>query len=579
MKIIIYYLVSFLVSFLLTYILSKFLLFKALISKVKVDRWSDKVVPISGGIAIFLSIIPILIIKSFEYNFSGKLLIGLIGGLAMFALGLFDDIYELKSFQKFILQIIIVLFVVALGVKVSMFIKPFNFIITVFWILGITNAFNLLDNMDGLSGGIAAISSAFLGVYFINSGSLLLVSICFILTSSILGFLIFNFSPAKIYLGDSGALFIGYFLSVITILGTKESGASLLIIILFPILILIVPIIDTVFVSITRRLRGQSVFEGGKDHLSHRLVLLGLSERQAVLFLYIISILFGGSIFVFKQRLSVFSIVMYFFIGVGIIMFSIYIGKLKIEKNTNEKKDLLILSSDFLYKKRIFHIIIDLILISLIFYISFIIRFESNPHRTQIKIFVQFVPVIVGFKLLFLYFFNMYKKESRYFGFRDGLNLVKALTLGSATSILLIVFLIRFSQVSRGVFIIDWMLSIIVIGSVKLFYRIFDELFFNAKTKKTKKIFILGDDKFYTSIDHYLKTRTKFDYIVKYYVNLHKTRYDSIIVFIKRHLSKGVIMLCETYNDIGDDLLDYLKDNEIEIKSEKEFFASILEEK
>jgi len=566
-------------SIIFTFILSKLIIYDCLISKVKVDRWSDKIVPVSGGIAIFLSIIPSLIIKSFEYNVSGKLLIGLIGGLAMFALGLFDDIYELKSFQKFILQIIIVLFVVALGVKVSMFIKPFNFVITVFWILGITNAFNLLDNMDGLSGGIAAISSVFLGVYFINSGSLLLASICFILVSSILGFLIFNFSPAKIYLGDSGALFIGYLLSVIAILGTKESGASLLIIILFPILILIVPIIDTVFVSVTRRLRGQSVFEGGRDHLSHRLVLLGLSERQAVLLLYMISILFGLSIFVFKQRLSILSVMMYFFIGIGIIMFSIYIGKLKIEKNINEKKDLLILSSDFLYKKRIFHMVIDLILISLIFYISFIIRFENNLHSSQVKIFVQFVPVIVGFKILFLYFFKVYKKESRYYGLRDSLNLVKALTLGSAASILIIVFLIRFSQVSRGVLIIDWMLSIIVIGSVKLSYRIFDELFFNAKTRRIKKIVILGDDKFYTSIDHYLKTRTKFDYVVKDYIDLHKNNYNSIITSIEGRLSEGIIMLCETYDNIDGDLFEYLKENKIEIKSEKEFFNSILEEK
>jgi len=573
------YIYTFVLSMIFTFILSKYLIFKHLISKVKLDRWSDKIVPVSGGVAIALTMTPMLVIKSFEYSFPNKLIIGLFGALAMFFLGLYDDIFELKSFQKLILQILIVMIVVSFGVKVSMFGKPFNFIITVFWILGLTNAFNLLDNMDGLSGGITVISSSFLGVYFLNFGNFALAFVSFTVSASFLGFLVFNFNPARIYLGDSGSLIAGYLLSIISILGTKESGASLLIIILFPILILIVPIIDTLFVSITRRLRGQPIFEGGKDHISHRLVLLGLSEKQAVYILYSVSIMFGISVFVIKHKLSVFSVIIYFFIGLGIILFSIYIGKLRIGKNINEKKDVLLLSSDFLYKKRIFHIIIDLILISIVFYISFLIRFEGNVHSSQYKIFVKFVPIIVAFKIIFLYVFNIYKKESRYYGLSDSIKIVQALSLGSASSILLFVFLTRFSQVSRGVLIIDWMLCIIVIGIVKFFYRIFDELFFFSKTKDTKKIIILGNENFYNSIDHYLKVRPKFNYIVKNHINLQKTEYDSIINLIKPDDSDRIIFLYENSGDLNDELLEFIKKNKMVAMTEKEFFNSILEVK
>ena len=138
----------------------------------------------------------------------------------IFTLGVIDDIINLKSHQKFLLQIIIVIAVVYFGVETTLFPRPLSFVITVLWILGITNAFNLLDNIDGLSAGIASIAAVTLGIKFLLEGNILLSYFCFILTASFIGFLIYNFNPAKIYLGDSGALFTGYILSTLTILGT-----------------------------------------------------------------------------------------------------------------------------------------------------------------------------------------------------------------------------------------------------------------------------------------------------------------------------------------------------------------------
>lgn len=221
----------------------------------------------------------------------------LAGALVMFTVGLIDDLMgeRLPVGVKFGGQCLAAAIPVACGIQVEFTgIAPVNVILSFLWILGISNAFNLLDNMDGLSAGIA-VSSAF--IFFLNAVALGEIFLCLILAAfmgSLLGFLRFNLHPAKVFMGDGGALFIGFMLSSLTILEHYVSPASsTLFPVLMPVLVLAVPLIDTLSVIVIRLRESRPIYRGDRCHLSHRLVALGLRKPQAVKFLFLMTLALG----------------------------------------------------------------------------------------------------------------------------------------------------------------------------------------------------------------------------------------------------------------------------------------------
>lgn len=222
-----------------------------------------------------------------------ELIVILGGALFLGAIGLADDLWGLPAVPRILAEIGIAVVVAMQGVSVSIFQStPLNITITVFWIVGITNAFNLLDNMDGLSSGVGAVGATFLFLPAAINGQYLVASLAVALAGCSLGFLWHNFTPAKIFMGDAGALFLGFLLAI---LGLKikfpenDVSATLWV----PVLILGVAIFDTCLVVLSRVKRGVPVFKAGKDHVSHRLANLGLSIRSSVLVLYLVSACMG----------------------------------------------------------------------------------------------------------------------------------------------------------------------------------------------------------------------------------------------------------------------------------------------
>ncbi len=265
-----------------------------MIAKPRADRWHKKPTALLGGIAIFLGVA------------AGDLVSGIplrenlwfyLGGVFVFCLGLIDDIHHIRPAQKLVGQIFAAVALIMAGTVLSW--TPLHFInyaLTFIWIIGITNAINLLDNMDGLAAGISLIASVFFALLLWQNGertwSLLSVS----LAASLAGFLVFNSNPASIFMGDCGALFIGYVLSAVSLHATSSLDMDCsLAPIAIPVLVLAVPIFDTTFVTILRKLAGRPASQGGRDHTSHRLVALGWSERQAVWILYGFAALSGGA--------------------------------------------------------------------------------------------------------------------------------------------------------------------------------------------------------------------------------------------------------------------------------------------
>jgi UDP-GlcNAc:undecaprenyl-phosphate GlcNAc-1-phosphate transferase len=263
-------------------------------------RVHKKAMPLMGGLAIFAAVIvSVLIFLPLDKTTFSIL----IGGTLIVISGIIDDLKDMSPKVKLLFQILAGVVLILGGIKVDFITNPFtsnssllylrwlSIPITMFWVVGITNTLNLIDGLDGLAAGVAMISSVSLMLVASKFGYEEITILSAIVAGACLGFLPFNFNPAKIFMGDTGALFLGFMLAAISIEGVMKSVATIAVIV--PILILGVPIFDTTFAIFRRLLNGQSIMAADKGHLHHRLLNKGFSQKKTVLILYGISSIFG----------------------------------------------------------------------------------------------------------------------------------------------------------------------------------------------------------------------------------------------------------------------------------------------
>lgn len=292
--------------------------------------------PRIGGLAIFFGFLASVIILSFfVQDFHTKQFFGfLIGGLLIVILGVFDDIYELSPKIKFLVQLLVAVIVVSTGTRIDVmswpfwqYLRPFNALITMVWIIGLINAVNLIDGVDGLAAGVSSIASLCLMILCLISGSNLAVCLTAILAGSCLGFLPRNFSPAEIYMGDTGSTFLGYVLAVTSCIGVYKSYAVLSIVI--SILAVALPILDTLFAMIRRAINRKPLMSADRGHLHHRLIDSGYSHKQAVIILYGLS-LFSAiiAILIAIQNYQA-TIVVFIFFCILMLMMYVYKSRIK----------------------------------------------------------------------------------------------------------------------------------------------------------------------------------------------------------------------------------------------------------
>jgi UDP-GlcNAc:undecaprenyl-phosphate/decaprenyl-phosphate GlcNAc-1-phosphate transferase len=255
-----------------------------------------KQTPSMGGLAIYIGFLNCIWFSNIQNDF---LLPILIGTVVIIITGLLDDYLVLSPPLKLTGQIIAAAIVIQSGVVVEFINVPFGSIVylgwfsvplTLIWILGITNAINLIDGLDGLAAGVTSIVLLTISIIALGMFNYFVVMLAIILLGANLGFLVHNFYPAKIFMGDTGSLFLGFMLSVISLLGFKNVTLFSLII---PVLILGVPISDTFFAIIRRAVNKQPLSHPDKSHLHHCLMRIGYSHRQTVIIIYVISTLFG----------------------------------------------------------------------------------------------------------------------------------------------------------------------------------------------------------------------------------------------------------------------------------------------
>ncbi len=300
-------------------------------------RMHKQPIPRLGGLAIYLGFVITALVF---LDLSPLLITILLGGSGIVLLGMLDDIFRLRASLKFLVQIGVAFIAVWQGItieQITLFGKTINFggfsiLITVLWIVGLTNAINLIDGLDGLSCGVSTISAFSLLLVAIlmgqNPDSTLMTAI---LAGACLGFLPFNMNPAKIFMGDTGALFLGYSLSVISVGGVLKLHTVVSVII--PLLIFALPIFDTAFAILRRVVHGKSPFEPDRGHLHHRLIDMGLNQKQTVAVLYATCAILGLSAVLFtSEKLLRAAIV----IVVGIVIFTLNFVLLKNPKTREE---------------------------------------------------------------------------------------------------------------------------------------------------------------------------------------------------------------------------------------------------
>lgn len=329
------------ISLLLTPLMRKIALKTGILSRPNRRNVHTRSVPYLGGTAIYFAfVIAILVVfyanEQFRIEFSQKLKGLLIAGALIVILGLWDDIKNIKPIIKLIGQIVVALLLFAYGFRIELLTNPFlggeinlplflSILITIAWIVGLINAINLIDGLDGLAAGITVLVCVALFLIALFLQNYITVFLLAALAGSALGFLRFNFYPARIFMGDAGSMLIGLLLASVVLIESQYKSATAAVL-LVPITALAIPIYDTFMAVIRRILRKASIFKADKKHLHHRLLSTGLDQKQIVLFMYLVTLYLGIFAFLFVLIPEKYALILLVLLGLGLFMGSRIIG-------------------------------------------------------------------------------------------------------------------------------------------------------------------------------------------------------------------------------------------------------------
>lgn len=357
------------------------------------DRWHILATPNSGGVAIFLSCALAYLIA-----FRGAYSAVAAGAAAIFVLGFLDDRLRLSPVTKFLAQCAVAVFVMAEGVVFHA--TPWlwvNCIFSFLWIAGLTNSFNLIDNMDGLCAGVTVIICLFRVVAMSASRHLVDAGLAAVLGAAFAGFLIFNYHPARIFMGDCGSMLAGFLLSALTIASSEAHTKAFAAAFFYPALTFTYPIFDTLLVSCLRRAAGRPISVGGRDHSSHRLAYLGIGQRQVVWILWGLTAL-GSAIGLLTRWMPLQVIAAAGVLAAALTMFGIFLGTLppyQVSRDSPVPGSWLRRYVPTLRAGMI--LLVDSLLAATAFFISFLIWFESNYQLAAFQRVLAVLPLVMIF--------------------------------------------------------------------------------------------------------------------------------------------------------------------------------------
>jgi UDP-GlcNAc:undecaprenyl-phosphate GlcNAc-1-phosphate transferase len=479
--------------------------------------------PRLGGIAIFISFhLGLLLSYSFDFlSFPPNFLTRIhfewlfVASLLVFGVGLMDDVRKIPPSVKFSFQVMAGLIVAVASYRIESISWPLGTIhlgilsipITVLWIVGITNAINLLDGLDGLAAGTSLIVCFTMFGISLHNQNIGIALVSLLLAGSILGYLKYNFHPASIFLGDSGSYFLGFILSILSLSSGLKGTTTFAI--LIPIMTLGLPIMDTLLSMLRRVLKslhiftidnqknilkffyinGKSIVTADRDHIHHRLLKMGLTHRNAVFFLYGITLLLGAATFssVYlrdaNQALIVAAVAVVSYIGIKKLGYS----EIQLLRNGT----FLPFYSSPLMCGKTFKVFIDTASISLSYYLAFLLRFEGAIPSTLKEYYLSTIPLILIVRMVSFYLLGIYEGPWRYIGVADFLKIFKASGLGCLATALILWSIPFFGVFSWSILFIDFNLLFILMIGTRGSFRILEHLYLTHENG-ARRVLIYG---------------------------------------------------------------------------------------
>ncbi len=465
------------------------------------DRWHSTPVALMGGIALFGAIVTGVVATGLLEVYAWPVWLAI---MLVFASGLADDLLDIRPEAKLVVQIIATSLLLYAGFAFWRG-APFwvHIPLTFLWVVGVTNAVNLIDGMDGLAAGLTAVATAVLAAIAWLVGVPGVAAVSVVVMGATIGFLVFNFKPARVFMGDCGSLLLGFVLATLalTVQGMGEPLAATLV----PVAVLAVPIFDTSFVTITRILNDRPITEGGNDHTMHRLVLLGLSERQTVLLLWSIAAIFAGGALMLYWVTTPLFIALMLFAGAGFVLLGLYLAgathypridiPLRVERKTASQKFGAVMQAvaGGAYWKSIVGTMADLLLVGAALVLAFHLRFDGAPPAPYDELMLRILPAVMTVKVAVFYLFGLYHGIWRHAGTSEFVRLVMGSTAASALLAAGMLLLGYGATLSPALVILDWMVTTAAIAGIRFGFRGMRQ-YLAAQRSNGTRVLIYGSD-------------------------------------------------------------------------------------
>jgi UDP-GlcNAc:undecaprenyl-phosphate/decaprenyl-phosphate GlcNAc-1-phosphate transferase len=427
------------------------------------DRWHETPTALYGGVAMAVALVgslgPLAGMRLLNHLPAAAILTA---AVALFAVGVIDDAVDIGPVGKFILQLsagtVLVLAEVVFPLTPWI---PVNVLVTLFWFVGIVNAANLLDNMDGVTAGVMGIAAAGFGVLYVAAGEPVLALVGLATAGTAAGFLVFNVKPASIFMGDGGSLFLGALLAGLAAAYPGAAGISGSTALVIAALVLTVPILDTALVTVTRTLNNRRVLVGGRDHSTHRLVAMGFSEGKAALVLYAFGALAFGVAWLVGSTVPAAGMWLGLVFLTGALVLVGYLGKLYSYEDSlpGDRRRRGVLFRNILLKRRGLELLLDVVLFGVAYYGAFVLYYEGGIPSAIAAVASSTLAIVIVLKLAAFHYFQVYRGTWSRTGLADVHRIGKAALL-SGTLVVTALFLIaRGGDIPRTVFVLDFLLT------------------------------------------------------------------------------------------------------------------------
>jgi UDP-GlcNAc:undecaprenyl-phosphate/decaprenyl-phosphate GlcNAc-1-phosphate transferase len=463
------------------------------------NRWHESSTPVLGGIGIFAGFSVGLWASVAAGAFhADQALVGIYAGIALvFLAGLADDLISLPPLAKLAAQIGGAGIVLGTGTHVQLVgNRLVGDAIAIVWLVGVTNAFNLLDNMDGLAATMAGIAFAFFAVDAVTihpSHFALVFALAGALACA--GFLPFNLRPnrpALVFMGDSGSQAIGFALAALGLASSWRVAGTTVATLILPILVLAVPILDTTLVTVARLLEGRPIYQGGRDHSSHRLVRFGLSEKHAVALLALVAACIGGSSLAYNvlgnTRYTIVGVVLTFAL---LVQFASFLAD--VEHRPAEAGEPVALTQAFaVHWRRIVEVIVDFGVITGSFLAAYVIEFGWPGSISQRFIGGLTLPVLLAARYLTFIPFGLYRSVWRYAGARDAFTIASAVILSEVITLSYMVLTQNMRDFQRSFFIVDALICMVAVAGSRFAERAIVTSTRSVRDRTARRTLIVG---------------------------------------------------------------------------------------